>query len=160
MSYDSPCPDWTSSIHLYLSQAKSWNEPTSAQLTETMRLYGVNGFTNVLFAMKCQSKQKCPTHWLNPDCPPFSKNFFNHKCHKWFNPGMLQHAFSASNEAFEMEGSLYCMSMSSTDIQVRKEMKNICKPLTPHVAAHWSLFFSTECSSCSANIAIRFGRVI
>ncbi len=37
VSYDSPCPERTSSVHLYSSQAKSWNEITSAQLTETMR---------------------------------------------------------------------------------------------------------------------------
>lgn len=47
VSYDSLCPRRTSSIHLYSSQAKSWNEPTSAQLTQTMRLYGANGFANV-----------------------------------------------------------------------------------------------------------------
>lgn len=54
VSYDSPCPQRTSSVHLYSSQAKSWNKTTSAQLTETMRLYNADGFTNVLFTMKCQ----------------------------------------------------------------------------------------------------------
>lgn len=68
MSYDSPCPERTSSVHLYSSQAKSWNETASAQLTETMRLYGANGLANVLFTVKYRLIQNCPTRGGNPNC--------------------------------------------------------------------------------------------
>lgn len=48
MSYDSLRPDETRTIHLCSSQSKSWNGPTSAQLTETMRVYHGRGSINVL----------------------------------------------------------------------------------------------------------------
>lgn len=70
MSYDIPCPVRTGSVHLYSSQARSWNESASAQLTETMRLYVANGFANVLLAMKCQLILNGLIHGVNPKPKP------------------------------------------------------------------------------------------